>query len=199
MQIDEDTHLSLRARRPAVIGSVPLEKTYRRSLFVRSHDRTARTSPSTFPFLPSSQCQRADPGILLRGQRRWKQSFLIFGNRRVASGCPAAPLPYPEITAAAAARPRRSALAGYMAGPFGCQHPKMTKPTKIERVHFCPGNTRRAFGPLSPPVAKRWEAARPLQGRRHRNRPPSPETCRNCSRPISPAAALTRRTGAPAQ
>src|SRR6185312_12121963 len=135
MQIDEDTHLSLRSEE-RVIGSVPLRKTYRRSLFVRSHDRTARTSPSTFPFLPSSQCQRADPGSPCEGSVGRKQGFLKFGNRReppVARQhlCLILKTPY-----AAAAGPRRSALAGYMAGPFGCQQQKMTKPTKNDRRYL---------------------------------------------------------------
>jgi hypothetical protein len=44
--------------------------------------QSARTSPTTFLFLPSSRCQRADPGALA-GWRHWKQCFLIFGNKRV--------------------------------------------------------------------------------------------------------------------
>jgi hypothetical protein len=65
--IDEDTHLSTRSENRA-IGSVPLKKTCTHrsrsiDLLTRfaSSFRSARTSPSTFLFLPSSQCQRADP------------------------------------------------------------------------------------------------------------------------------------------
>ena len=42
-----------------------------RSLFVQSFDQTARTSPSTFLFLLSSQCQRTDPRST-RAARRGK-------------------------------------------------------------------------------------------------------------------------------
>jgi hypothetical protein len=53
----------------------------------------------------------------------WEQDF--------ASGYPAAYLPYQKSPP-----PGRKAVciseAGYMAGHLGCQHPKMTKPTKNE-------------------------------------------------------------------
>jgi len=62
---DEDTHLILSAIRRLRQGSVPLETcTHRKSCnnFHRSKPQLqfARTSPSTFLFLLSSQCQRAD-------------------------------------------------------------------------------------------------------------------------------------------
>jgi hypothetical protein len=55
-----------------------------------------------------------------------------FWEQKDATGLPAAGLPFTEIAADRPQSPRRSALAGYMADHFGCQHPKMTKPTKIE-------------------------------------------------------------------
>jgi len=62
---DEDTHLILSAIRRPRLGSVPLETcTHRKSCnnFHRNcfQLQFARTSPSTFLFLLSSQCQRAD-------------------------------------------------------------------------------------------------------------------------------------------
>ena len=134
---------------------VPLEKTYRRSLYVQSHDQTARTSPSTFPFLPSSQFQRADPGCLFRGRRQWKQGFLIFGNRILL------PVTRQHICPIRnSLPPGRKAVciseAGYMADHFCCQHPKMTKPTKIKsgRISLRKPPAQWAFWPR-PPVALR--------------------------------------------
>lgn len=133
-----------------VFGVYLLEKTYRRSLFVQSHDRTARTSPSTFPFLPSSQCQRADPGYLFRERRHGSSRFLIFGNRMFTSGCPAAHLPFQRSSPPRPAGPFVSNEAGYRGGRFCCQHPKMTKPTKSEIIGPAFKKPRRA-GPFFPP------------------------------------------------
>ena len=124
------THIHL-TRRTALFGSMYLKKTYRRSLYVQSHDQTARTSPSTFPFLPSSQFQRADPGNLLRGRRQWKPGFRIFGNRILP------PVTRQHICPIRKSLPPgRKAVciseAGYRADHFCCQHSKMTKPTKIK-------------------------------------------------------------------
>jgi hypothetical protein len=131
MQIDEDTHLSLRTE-VRVIGSVPLEKTYRRSLSVQSHDQTARTSPSTFPFLPSSQCQRADP--LGRVAKTSVEAELPnFWEQEVLSGLPGSTSALSGFRFVAARRRRlHQRWAGYMAGHLGCQHPKMTKSTFLE-------------------------------------------------------------------
>ena len=75
------THIHL-TRRTALFGSMYLlRKRTVEVYFVQSHDQTARTSPSTFPFLPSSQCQRADPGYLFRGRRQWKLGFRIHANK----------------------------------------------------------------------------------------------------------------------
>lgn len=55
----------------------------------------ARTSPSTFLFLLSSQCQRADPAqshVTKRNQSLSK----FFREQKFASGCPAATLPCQE-------------------------------------------------------------------------------------------------------
>ena len=145
MQIDEDTHPANTLRRAA--GSSILEKrTVEVCLFARSHDRTARTSPSTFPFLPSSQCQRADPGSLFRGQRQWKPGFLIFGNRKV--------LPVARqhlchsLNSPSTSAPQRFVIseAGYRGGRFCCQHPKMTKPTKSDGPVLALSKLKRAGG-----------------------------------------------------
>jgi len=132
--------------------------------FVQSHDQTARTSPSTFPFLPSSQCQRADLGSLFRGRRQRKQGFLIFGNRTVLPVSRQHLCPILKTLGAATARPRRSALAGYMAGHLGCQHPKMTKPTKNE-VPVRPPRKPRRNGRfrLLHPVRRMWVAVDKVQ------------------------------------
>jgi len=72
---DEDTHLLLSAVRKLRQGSVPLETcTHRKSCnnFHRNcfQLQFARTSPSTFLFLQSSQCQRADLTASM-AERRW--------------------------------------------------------------------------------------------------------------------------------
>src|SRR6185437_14395307 len=128
MQIDEDTHLSLRSEE-RVIGSVPLRKTYRRSLSVQSHDRTARTSPSTFPFLPSSQFQRADP--LGRVAKTSVEAGLPnFWEQEVLSGLTGSTPALSGFRYVAARRRRlHQRWAGYMADLLACQHPKMTKST----------------------------------------------------------------------
>jgi hypothetical protein len=54
------------------------------------------------------------------------------------SGFPAATLPYPESTGAAAARPRRSAPAGYMAGYLWVSTPESDKTDKNQRAGFSP-------------------------------------------------------------
>jgi hypothetical protein len=59
-------------------------------LFVRSFDRTARASPSTFLFLPSSHCQRADPNPFSRAASLEAQASEFFREQSSAPGCPAA-------------------------------------------------------------------------------------------------------------
>ena len=144
------THILPTRSEEQLAVSILEKRTVEVCLFARSHDRTARTSPSTFPFLPSSQCQRADPGSLFRGQRQWKPGFLIFGNRMFTSGCPAAHLPFQRSSPPRPAGPFVSNEAGYRGGRFCCQHPKMTKPTKSEITGPAFKKPRRA-GPFLPP------------------------------------------------
>jgi hypothetical protein len=90
---DEDTHLILSAIRKLRQGSVPLETcTHRKSCnnFHRNcfQLQFARTSPSTFLFLLSSQCQRAD----LIPQRENVGEAIApdpFSKTNSLSGCPA--------------------------------------------------------------------------------------------------------------
>lgn len=63
--IDEDTHLNHRPK-PTTMVVFP-QKRAPIKVFVQSFDQTARTSPSTFLFLLSSHCQRADPKSLSKG------------------------------------------------------------------------------------------------------------------------------------
>ena len=146
-KIDEDTHPANTLRR--AVGSSILEKRTVEVYFVQSHDQTARTSPSTFPFLPSSQCQRADLGSLFRGRRRRKQSFLNFGNKTLLPVARQQLCPF-RNRHRRAARPFVSNEAGYRGGRFCCQHPKMTKPTKFKTIGSARRKHRRA-GLLRPP------------------------------------------------
>ena len=88
-----------------------------------------------FPFFHLHNVKEQTLGPLARAASSEAGLPEIWEQER-ASGCPAEPLPYPETPHAAAAGPRRSALAGYMVGPLGCQQQKMTKPTKTDRTHF---------------------------------------------------------------
>ena len=130
MQIDEDTHLSLRGE-PRVIGSVPLEKTYRRSLF-HPISRPNRKNLAVHVSLSSIfTMSKSGPWEPLSRAASWKRCFLIFGNRILL------PVPRQHICPIRKSLPPgRKAVciseAGYMADGFCCQHPKMTKPTKNE-------------------------------------------------------------------
>jgi hypothetical protein len=107
--LDEDTHLSLRTE-ARVIGCVPLRNVPSKSITtycrIRIRVRSARTSPSTFPFLPSSQCQRPDLSPL-SGSTSVEAVLPNFCGQEARSGFPAAPLPF-QISAP---QPPRSAAA----------------------------------------------------------------------------------------
>jgi hypothetical protein len=138
--IDEDTHLFTHLK--CGTGSVPLRK---RTVEVSSDLRTrgpgglARTSPSTFLFLLSSQFQRADPVILADPNVIGSLGFHILSGNRASgpvarqwlcpfrkppSGCPAVALPF-QKTAEQWERQAlaSSALAGCSRGVSACQHP----------------------------------------------------------------------------
>ena len=135
--LDEDTHLSLNPE-GSVIGSVPLRNVPSKS--VRSISRSNRKNLAVHVSLSSIfTMSKSGPREPLSRATSTEAELPNFWEQEGSSGLPAAPLPYPEIAGAAAARPRRSALAGYMADLFGCQQRKMTKPTKIGR----PFSTRR--------------------------------------------------------
>jgi hypothetical protein len=100
----------------------------------------------------------------------WEQNF--------ASGSPAAYLPYQKSLS-----PGRKAVciseAGYMAGSFACQHPKMTKPTKFKIVRSVIRKARRAGCFRQPRQRGRmWGAVENLQEHDRTKPRHRPETCR---------------------
>ena len=124
--IDEDTHLSLRSKL-RVIGSVPLRKrapskSLNRPSRICIRHQSARTSPSTFLFLPSSQCQRADL-CTRRGRRRWKQSFRIFENRSLLRLPGSFSALLESVSSGGDKHPSSPTSAGYKTGKLPCQHP----------------------------------------------------------------------------
>jgi hypothetical protein len=137
--------------------------------------RSARTSPSTFPFLPSSQCQRADLGSPARGRRRWKRCFLIFADRRFipVSRQHLCPFRFPPRNRPAQERRRSKAMAVYIAGSFCCQHPWMTKSTFLETPDL-PSRFARAWNFVAragivshePATPAKSQGKRPEQTRR---------------------------------
>lgn len=85
--------------------------------------QSARTSPSTFLFLPSSRCQRTDPGALA-GWRHWKLGFRKIGKNMTFPRLPGSKSALSEI----AEQWERNSLgvvnvAGYSRGLSACQHP----------------------------------------------------------------------------
>src|SRR5690606_20340391 len=107
--LDEDTHLSLRTevRGDWLCTSEKrtVEVDYEPTAGPEPGVGSARTSPSTFLFLPSSRCQRADPGCP-DGLASLEAELPNFGEQGSSSGHPAAPLPFPEV----ASEPGRQGL-----------------------------------------------------------------------------------------
>ena len=92
MQIDEDTHLSLHSEE-CVIGSVPLEKTYRRSLFA---DLTIDRKNFAVHVSLSSifTMSKSGPWEPLSRAASVEAELPNFWEQEGSSGCPAAPLPF---------------------------------------------------------------------------------------------------------
>ena len=83
----------------------------------------ARTSPSTFLFLQSSQCQRADL-TPLPAETSWKPSFRIPpGKQNLSSGCPADRLPCQRTLNSGSNALGVVNVAGCSRDVFVCQHP----------------------------------------------------------------------------
>ena len=84
------------------------------------------------PWEPLSRAASVEAGL----PNFWEQNF--------ASGYPAAYLPFQKSPP-----PGRKAVciseAGYMADLLGCQHPKMTKPTKNKTAGLGPQKPRRLW------------------------------------------------------
>ena len=128
---------------------------------------------------------KSRPRILLEGERRWKQSFLIFGNRRVASGFPAAPLPYPEIAARGGRKAASFSAGGLYGRPFWVSTPENDKTDK-NRTASLPPEKPPALSSLSARTRQcTRDGTQPIIARAVRSNRATvpPETCRICGRP----------------
>jgi len=172
--LDEDTHLSLRSE-DRVIGSVPLEKTYRRCCRFDLHRICIRFSPQEprrprFPFFQIHNVKELTSGP-------------ASGSTSVEAVLPDSwgtrgPFRFPGSTSALSrfppSQPRRSAsrfqaMAVYMAGSFCCQHPKMTKSTFFKKRRNLLG-TPPALTPSIPPL-RAWSHAHEMTLRTYGERP----------------------------
>ena len=139
--LDEDTHLSLGLERP-VIGSVPLRnvpsksvcpisRSDRKNLAVHVSLSSIFTMSKSGPREPLSRATSSEAGL----PKFWGTGFCF----RSPGSIPA----LSENRCRGAARPSASARRVICADRFGCQHPKMTKPTKKKMPVEPPTKPRR--------------------------------------------------------
>ena len=140
-----------------------------------------------FPFFHLHNVKERTSGASFEGDVSGSRASKISGTRR-RFRLPGSTSALSEIAAAGPQSPRRSALAGYMADPFGCQHRKMTKPTKNDAPVLSTPDPRqsgsfelphrpRTCGNLTP---RSQEAPHPYATLLL----PLSETCRNWQRPL---------------
>ena len=114
MQIDEDTHLSLRGE-PRVIGSVPLRENVP-SKSIRPNSRSDRKNLAVHVSLSSIfTMSKSGPWEPLSRAASVEAGLPNFWEQEGSSGCPAAPLPFLEFAfdgGAAALRHQRGGLYG---------------------------------------------------------------------------------------
>ena len=162
MQIDEDTHLSLRSEE-RVIGSVPLRENVpsksvcpisrsdRKNLAVHVSLSSIFTMSKSRPWEPLSRAASLEAAL----PNFWEQES--------SSGCPAAPLPFPEFAAAG----RKAVViseAGYMRGPFLVSTPENDKTDKKRNAGIAALKpaARLGFRPTAP-TRLMWEAGKNFQ------------------------------------
>ncbi|SFZ85804.1 hypothetical protein SAMN02983003_2974 [Devosia enhydra] len=128
--IDEDTHLNHRPK-PTTMVVFP-QKRAPIKVFVQSFDQTARTSPSTFLFLLSSHCQRADPRSLSKGGVIGDISLHIL---KGTASCLRLPGSNPALSEDHRQWERPAlgvvSAAGSSRGRRACQHPFSVVPQKV--------------------------------------------------------------------